>query len=67
MVRKHRSRFGAVAAAGRCQGLDPPWRSPADCQTDAFLPIRVKGRDKGTPQWGQYEILTDKGWAEYRA
>lgn len=27
------------------------------CQHDAFLPIRVKGRDIGEPQWGKLEIL----------
>ncbi len=35
------------------------------CQHDAFLPIRVKGRDSGTPQFGQYEILEDGVWKEY--
>ena len=27
-----------------------------DCQHDCILPIRVKGRDTGNPQWGKYEI-----------
>ncbi len=35
-----------------------------DCQHDAFLPIRVKGRDIGKPQWGQFEILKDGQWVD---
>ena len=35
------------------------------CQHDAFLPIRVKGRDIGEPQWGQLEILENGKWKEY--
>ena len=30
------------------------------CQHDAFLPIRVKGRDTGRPEWGSYEILKEE-------
>jgi len=37
-----------------------------DCQHDAFLPIRVKGREIGEPQWGQLEILKDGQWVDYR-
>lgn len=36
------------------------------CQHDAFLPIRVKGRDTGTPEWGRFEILKDGKWTEYQ-
>lgn len=36
-----------------------------DCQRDAFLPIRVKGRNTGNPQWGQLEILKDGQWVDY--
>lgn len=36
-----------------------------DCQHDAFLPIRVKGRDIGKSEWGKYEILTEGEWKEY--
>lgn len=32
---------------------------------NAFLPIRVKGRNIGKPQWGQYEIWKDGVWKEY--
>ena len=35
------------------------------CQHDAFLPIRVKGRDIGEPQWGKLEILEHGKWKEY--
>ncbi|MDO4194323.1 MAG: hypothetical protein Q4D24_13600 [Erysipelotrichaceae bacterium] len=35
------------------------------CQHDAFLPIRVKGRDTGDPEWGRYEILKDGNWVGY--
>ena len=36
-----------------------------DCQHDAFIPVRVKGRDTGTPQWGKYETLMDGKWVTY--
>lgn len=36
-----------------------------DCQHDAFLPIRVKGRNIGRPQWGQLEILKNGQWVDY--
>ncbi len=35
------------------------------CQHDAFLPIRVKGRNIGNPQWGKFEILENGKWKEY--
>ena len=35
------------------------------CQQDAFLPIRVKGREEGKPEWGRFEILKDGEWAEF--
>lgn len=35
------------------------------CQHDAFLPIRVKGREVGKPQWGKLEILENGVWKEY--
>ena len=35
------------------------------CQHDAFLPVRVKGRDTGNPQWGKLEILKDGKWVDY--
>ena len=38
----------------------------SDCQHDAFLPIRIKGRNIGRPQWGQLEILKDGKWEEYK-
>ena len=36
-----------------------------DCQHDCILPIRVKGRDQGVPQWGQYEILKNGIWEDF--
>ncbi|MCH5196803.1 MAG: hypothetical protein J1F28_08810 [Oscillospiraceae bacterium] len=36
------------------------------CQHDALLPIRIKGRDTNTPQWGRYEIYQDGEWKEYK-
>ena len=35
------------------------------CQHDAFIPLRVKGRDIGKPQWGRFETLKDGKWVEY--
>ena len=37
-----------------------------DCQHDAFLPVRVKGRDIGKPEWGKYEILIDGEWKDVK-
>ncbi|MCR5041769.1 MAG: hypothetical protein K6C36_06725 [Clostridia bacterium] len=36
------------------------------CQHDAFIPIRVRGRDAGQPHWGEFETLRDGEWVEYR-
>ncbi len=36
-----------------------------DCQQDAFLPIRVKGRNIGKPEWGKFEILRNGEWTAY--
>lgn len=35
------------------------------CQHDCPLPVRVKGRDQGAPQWGQYEILEHGKWKDF--
>ena len=35
------------------------------CQHDAFLPVRVKGRDTGMPEWGKYELLKDGEWVDF--
>ena len=37
-----------------------------NCQHDCILPIRVKGRDTGKPEWGVYEQLVDGNWVEYK-
>ena len=50
-------------AVGEWQPLDDPLPY---CQHDALLPIRVKGRDTGSPKWGEYEILKDGKWIDYK-
>ena len=35
------------------------------CQPDAFLPLRVKGRNIGKPKWGELEIYKNGEWIEY--
>ena len=35
------------------------------CQHDAFLPIRVQGRNIGNPQFGKLEILKNGKWVDY--
>ena len=35
-----------------------------DCQHDAFIPLRVKGRDTGRPEWGKWETLRDGEWVD---
>ncbi len=35
------------------------------CQHDAFLPIRVKGRNIDKPEWGKLEILHNGEWVDY--
>ncbi|MCR5793892.1 MAG: hypothetical protein K6G61_00920 [Solobacterium sp.] len=35
------------------------------CQQDAFIPVRVKGRDAGKPEWGRFETLKEGEWVEY--
>ncbi|MCR5845481.1 MAG: hypothetical protein K6G78_02800 [bacterium] len=35
-----------------------------DCQHDAFIPLRVRGRDAGKPQWGEFETLEDGEWID---
>jgi hypothetical protein len=37
-----------------------------DCQHDAFIPLRVKGRNIGKPEWGKFETLKDGRWVEYK-
>ena len=36
------------------------------CQHDAIQPVRVKGRAEGDPNWGEFEILKDGAWVDYR-
>ncbi len=37
-----------------------------DCQHDALIPLRVKGRNTGKPEWGSLETLKDGKWVEYK-
>ena len=36
-----------------------------DCRHESPLPVRVKGRDRGAPQWGHYERLQDGEWKDF--
>lgn len=36
----------------------------ANCQDDWIAPVRVIGRNTGTPQWGRLEKLIDGKWVE---
>ena len=36
------------------------------CQHDAFIPIRVKGRNIGKPEWGKFEMLNEGKWEVLR-
>jgi hypothetical protein len=36
------------------------------CQHDALIPLRIKGRDTGNPEWGTYETLADGKWVSYK-
>lgn len=35
------------------------------CQHDCILPVRVKGRNLNKPQYGEYEILSDRQWVAF--
>ena len=37
-----------------------------DCQQDAFIPLRVKGREIGKPDWERCETLIDGKWFPYK-
>ncbi len=50
-----------IASSGWIEIEDPL----KDCQHDAILPIRIKGRDTENPQWGKYEILQNGIWIDY--
>ncbi|MNP64748.1 hypothetical protein D3C76_1602670 [compost metagenome] len=36
------------------------------CQHDIIAPVRVKGRNLGNPQWGNYEQLINGKWVEIK-
>jgi len=35
------------------------------CQHDWISPVRIKGRDTDSPQWGHYELLQDGRWIPF--
>ncbi len=37
-----------------------------DCQDDWIAPVRVKGREKGKPQWGEFEKLDNGKWIKVK-
>ena len=37
-----------------------------DCQDDGIVPVRVKGRSENNPQCGNFEILKDGVWTDYK-
>jgi hypothetical protein len=41
------------------------WYPDVESVYEDFLPIRVKGRNTGNPEWGQLEILKDGQWVDY--
>ncbi len=41
--------------------IDDPLK---DCQHDWIEPVRIKGRDKGIPEWGKLEKLVNGVWVE---
>ena len=36
-----------------------------NCQQDALIPLRVKGRESGKPEWGEFETLQGGKWIPY--
>jgi len=36
-----------------------------NCQDDFIRPVRIKGRNIGNPQFGEYEILNDGVWVDF--
>src|SRR6185369_7665085 len=36
-----------------------------DCLHDWLAPVRIKGRDQGTPKWGQFERLEGDKWVDF--
>ena len=39
---------------------------PKNCQHDIISPVRIKGRDLGKPQWGEYEKFVNGKWIDYK-
>lgn len=54
---------------GRSYGVDEnDWKTIAqtqpNCQDDWINPVRIKGRNNGTPQWGKFEKLVSGEWID---
>ena len=59
----------ADEACRELYGIDPEdWTIIGDplegCQHDWIAPVRVKGRNLGAPQWGQFERLENGEWVD---
>ena len=57
----------ADAACADAYGVEcGDWRligdPPQGCQQDWVSPVRVRGRESGNPQWGEFERLVDGSW-----
>ena len=35
------------------------------CQHDRIQPVRIKGRNTGSPEWGKYERLVNGVWEDF--
>ncbi|MDR2729084.1 MAG: hypothetical protein LBB56_08110 [Chitinispirillales bacterium] len=35
------------------------------CQHDIISPVRIKGRNNGTPIWGEFEIFNGTEWVDF--
>lgn len=35
-----------------------------NCQDDFILPTKVKGKEKGKPEWGHFQTLVDNRWVD---
>lgn len=66
--------FEDLASAYECTARefgisDQDWEIIPDplpnCQDDFIHPVRVKGRDKGSPVWGRFETLENGEWIDY--
>lgn len=56
-------------AAEKFHTIQADWKAIPDavsgCQDDFIQPVRVKGREKGSPEWGTFEKFVNGAWIEY--